>query len=93
MIKLKEIVMRHGETTLIFEADGFPSGIREIAIPLSEVIERMKSFSALIGRKPSLQEVKEMIIVLVNELRRQREPFVKRYDFSAWIGVDLEAEA
>ena len=42
MIKLKLVEMRHGETTLVFKADGFPEGTREVEIPLSEIVEKLK---------------------------------------------------
>ena len=93
MIRLKEIVMWHGETTLIFEADGFQEGIKQIQIPQSEIVERLKELKRLTGRKPTSQDVRDVIKVLVDEMRRKREPFPQRFDLSEWIGVDLEAEA
>lgn len=90
MLKLKQIEVVGGEYTLIFEADGFPEGIRRIQIPQSEVVERLKMLMRLTGRKPTLQDARDIIKVLVDEMRRKREPFPQRFDFTKWIDADLE---
>ena len=92
MLKLKQVKVVNGEFTLIFDVDGFPEGVREIKIPQSEIIERLKELKRLTGRKPTIQDVKDVIKVLVDEMRRKREPFPQRFDFTKWIGMDLEAE-
>ena len=90
MLKLKQIKVVNGEYTLIFEADGFPEGIRRIQIPQSEIVERLKELKRLTGRKPTIQDVKGVVKVLVDEMRRKREPFPHRFDFTKWIDMDLE---
>ena len=90
MLKLKQVKVVNGEFTLIFDADGFPEGVREIKIPQSEIVERLKELKRLTGRKPTLSDVRGVIKVLVDEMRKKREPFPHRFDFSAWIDVDLE---
>ena len=92
MLRLKQIRVVNGEFTLFFEADGFPEGVRQIQIPQSEVVERLKELKRLTGRKPTLRDVKDIIKVLVDEMRRKREPFPQRFDFTKWIDMDLEAE-
>ncbi|MCD6528775.1 hypothetical protein J7L06_00585 [Candidatus Bathyarchaeota archaeon] len=92
MIKLKGVFMVHGETTLLFIADGFPEGVREIEIPQSEIVDRLKELKRLTGRKPTKQDARDIIKVMVDEIRKTREPFPQRFNFSSWIGVDLEAE-
>ena len=92
MIKLKQIISKHGETTLIFDVD-FPDGsTRETEIPLSEVVERLKMLMRLTGRKPTLRDARDIIKVMIDEMRRKREPFPQRFDFTKWINADLEAE-
>ncbi|MCD6466241.1 hypothetical protein J7L27_07755 [Candidatus Bathyarchaeota archaeon] len=92
MLKLKQVKVVNGEFTLIFYADGFPEGVRQIAIPQSEIVERLKELKRLTGRKPTLSDVRGVIKVLVDEMRKKREPFPQRFDFSAWIDADLEAD-
>ena len=92
MLKLKQVKVVNGEFTLIFDADGFPEGIRRIQIPQSEIVERLKELKRLTGRKPTIRDVKDIIKVLVDEMRKKREPFPQRFDFSAWIEADLEAD-
>ena len=92
MLKLKQVKVVNGEYALIFDADGFPEGVRQIAIPQSEIVERLKELKRLTGRKPTMLDVKGVIKVLVDEMRKKREPFPQRIDFSAWIEADLEAD-
>ena len=92
MIKLKQIISKHGETTLIFDVD-FPDGsARETEIPLSEVVERLRELKNLTGRNPTKRDARDIIKVMIDEMRRKREPFPQRFDFTKWINMDLEAE-
>ena len=90
MIKLKLVEMRNGETTLIFEADGFPEGTREVEIPLSEIVEKLKTVKQILGRSVTVQDARNVIVTLVNQLRKQKAPITERFDFTPYIGVDLE---
>ena len=92
MIKLKLVEMRNGETTLVFVADGFPEGTREVEIPLSEIVEKLKTVKQILGQPLTIQDAKNVIITLINQLREQKTPIAKRFDFTKYINVDLEAE-
>jgi len=90
MIKLKQVMTVYGETTLIFDCDGFPEGVRTVPVPLADVIEKLKTVKEILGRSVTLQDAKAVIVTLINEMRRQKSPITERFDFTQYIGVDLE---
>lgn len=93
MIKLKQVSTVYGETTLVFEADGFQEGTRRISIPLSDVLERLKVVKQVLGRPITLQDAKDVIKKIVNDMRTAKTPLTERFDFTPYIEVDLEAES
>ena len=92
MIKLKLVEMRNGETTLVFIADGFPEGTREVEIPLSEVTEKLKTVKNILGRSLTIKDAENVIKTIITKLREQKASIAERFDFTSYIGVDLEAE-
>jgi len=91
MIKLKEIVMVHGETTLVFDVD-FPDGsIREVIIDYEEIMERLRKIRELKGSVDS-SDLKAVIKKIINDLRRGKEALYKRFSIQRILDVDLEAE-
>ena len=65
--------------------------ILTLGINEREIIERAREYRKLLGRNPTVQDLKEIIIHIVNEVRMGKRPFLEKYDYSEWIGVDLEA--
>jgi len=90
VIRLKQVTVEQGVTTFLFEYD-LAGATYEKKIDEREIVEKLKSLSALLGRKPTLQDFREIIVQIVNEVRRGRQPFLERFDYSQFIGVDLEA--
>ena len=68
MIKLKFVEMRHGETTLVFEADGFPEGTREVEIPLSEIVEKLKTVKQILGQPVTIKDAKNVIKTIIEKV-------------------------
>ena len=90
MIKLKLVEMRHGETTLVFEADGFLEGTRTVEIPLSEIVEKLKTVKQILGQPVTIKDAKNVIKTIIEKLREQKAPITERFDFTPYIGVDFE---
>lgn len=90
MIRLKQVTVEQGVTAFFFEYD-LAAVTYEKKIDEREIVEKLKSLSALLGRKPTLQDLREIILQIVNEVRKGRQPFLERFDYSQFIGVDLEA--
>ena len=90
MIRLIRIETEHGITSFVFEYD-LEEEILTLEINEREIIERAREYRKLLGRNPTVQDLKEIIIHIVNEVRMGKGPFLEKYDYSEWIGVDLEA--
>ena len=89
MIRLIRIETEHAITSFIFEYD-LEDEILTLEINEREIIERARDFRKLLGRSPSVQDLKDIVIQIVNEVRAGKRPFLEKYDYSKWIGVDLE---
>lgn len=90
MIRLIRVETEHGITSFIFEYD-LEEEILTLEINEREIIERARDFRKLLGRSPSVQDLKDIVIQIVDEVRAGKRPFLEKYDYSKWIGVDLEA--
>ena len=58
-------------------------------LPLPRLSGRATDHS-LVGRKPTLSEVQEIVVALIKEIRRGQEPLVDIIPWEDYIGVDLE---
>lgn len=90
MIRLKQVATVNGETSLVFEADGFPEGTRQILIPQAEIVERLKTVKNILGKPLTTQDACDAVIVLINQLRTQKTVLPERFDWTQYIGADLE---
>jgi len=90
VIVLKQIATEHGITYFMFEYD-LDGKVFQIIIQEREIIEKLKQVHGLLGRKPSLQDLKEIIVQMINEVRKGRKPFLEAYDYSKFININLEA--
>ena len=59
-------------------------------IPLAEIIERLKTVKQVLGRNVTLQDAKDVIVAIVKQFRQAQSPLAERFDFTQYIGVDLE---
>lgn len=90
MIRLTLVEMRNGETTLVFQADGFPNGTETVEIPLTDVVERLKTVKQILGGSVTIQDAKNVIVTIINQLRQGKTSIAERFDFKPYIGVDIE---
>jgi len=89
MIRLVNVTTELGKAVLTFEYD-VEGETRTATIEEREIIERLKVLRQLLGRKPTVQDLKEILVNIINEVRKQKEPFLGRFDYTKFIGVDLE---
>jgi hypothetical protein len=90
MIKLTAVSTVNAEVTLTFQADFPDSTIRTVQIPLAEIVEKLKTVKQVLGRNVTVQDAKDVIVTLVNQIRQEKSPLTERFDFTPYIGVDLE---
>jgi len=89
MIKLSSVSSSGEDTTLTFSYDSAGQTLTA-QISLSDVLDRLRVVKKFLGRPLTLVDAKFVIIQIVNELRAGGLPLQERFDFSPFIGVDLE---
>jgi len=92
MIRLRQVATVYGETTLIFDVDALaPDGsITEVRIPAADLTVRMRELKRLLGRDLTVNDLRDLVVALVNQMREGRKPLVERFDFTNFLGVDFE---
>jgi len=90
MIKLRQVLTENSEIVFLFDYDQGGQSFT-VKISYSEVRERLKQIREFLGRQLTVQDVKLVIIKIINEIRANRVPLLERFDFSQFIGVDLES--
>ena len=91
MIKLKQVATDLGECVLTFEFD-HEGNTYTVDIHERDIIERLRLLRRVLGRKLTVQDLKDVIIKIINEIRERKESLEGRFDYSQLIDVDLEAE-
>ena len=89
MIRLKQVKTIMGDAYLEFEYTQ-NSETKTITIDRRDVLARLLKLKQLLGRNPSAQDLKEVVIRIINELREGQQPLTTEFDYTQFIGVDLE---
>jgi hypothetical protein len=89
MIKLKQITTENAEIILLFEYDQ-DSQVYSVKLSYNDIRERLKRIKDFLGRSLTVQDVKLVVIKIINEIRANQIPLLERFDFGQFIGVDLE---
>ena len=89
MIRLKQIQTNLGDAYLTFEYD--KEGVTStVTINKRDIVSRLLTVKQNLGRALTLQDAKLVIIRLINELREGKTPLSEDFDYSQFIGVDIE---
>ena len=92
MIVLKSVKVKRGEVELKFEfSDGEKT--RTVTIHEFDVVERLRVLKQLVGRPLKLDDLRDVVVQIIAEMRVGKKPLRERFDYDDWIGVDLEATA
>jgi hypothetical protein len=89
MIRLKQIQINLGDAYLTFEYDKEGSTYT-VTMNKRDVVSRLLAVKQNLGRVLTLQDAKLIIIRLINELREGKTPLSEDFDYSQFIGVDIE---
>jgi len=92
MIKLKQITTTYGKTVFVFDVSFPDETIREVEITLSELERKLRTLKNIVGRQLTWSDVKDVILNTVNLLRQNQQPLEERFDFSQFLGKDIENE-
>ena len=89
MIKLKQVLTENAEIVLLFEYDQ-GGKMLNVKISYEDIRVRLKQVKDFLGRPLLLQDAKLVVIKMINEVRASKIPLLERFDFSQFVGVDLE---
>lgn len=90
MIKLKTVTTNMGDLVLTFEYTRETETVTA-QINVWDVLERVKAAKKIFGRQLTLLDLKQIIVQMINELREGKTVLSETFDYSSFIGVDLEA--
>jgi len=74
--------------TLQYDRDGETFAL---TLNKTDLIERLKTVKQILGRPLTLQDAKLAIIKIINETRAGQKQLTEQFDFTQWIGTDLES--
>jgi len=89
MIKLTEIVRKGGRVFLVFEYS-HGEEVKKVKVPKDVFDERISAFSRVVGRRPGIREIVEIVRTFFKELREKEEK-IDDFDWEKLLGIDLEA--
>jgi len=89
MIKIKQVYTEHGEGYLTVEYD-VEGRLKQVTISLGDVAEKLRELKAIVGRKLTVQDLKDVVKTLIDKHREGQAVLLEKFDFSPLIDVDLE---
>ena len=90
MIKIKQVDRAGGQVELTVEFN-INEETKTVTIDAEEVVHRLRIFYALMGKRPSLAEVKMIFVKLIQEHREGKRPWQEIIPWENFISQDLEA--
>ena len=89
MIRLKSVKSMYGKTILSIEYD-FEDKIMSIDIDKKDLDERLKALKELIGRDLTINDLKDVLKSIIDQIRKGNYPFPQEFDYNELIGQDIE---
>ena len=90
MIKIKQVDRAGGQVELTVEFN-IDEETKTVTIDAEDVVNRLRTFYALMGKRPSLAEVKMIFVKLIQEHREGKRPWQEIIPWENFISQDLEA--
>ena len=90
MIKIKQVDRAGGQVELTIEFN-IDEETKTVTIDAEDVVNRLRTFYALMGKRPSLAEVKIIFVKLIQEHREGKRPWQEIIPWENFINQDLEA--
>ena len=90
MITIVQVARTMGQVTLNIDYST-ENGNASIQLDAQQIIDRLKELKKLVGRKPTLSDVQEIVITLINAVREDKQPLIDIIPWENYIGIDLEA--
>lgn len=90
MINITQVQRDGGQVILRIEYS-MDEDTQFIDVDAEQIMDRLKAVRQLLGRRPTPDEAREVVVALINEIRAGRQPLVEIVPWENYIGVDLEA--
>jgi len=91
-IKITQVSSASGQIILTITYDN-PKGSGNLGtfqLSYQDLKDRLSQVAALLGRKVTLQDAQEVLIEIINEVRKNQAGIPQTFDFTAYIGAELE---
>ncbi len=86
LIRLTQITSTRGKTIFTFAYDA-----STVEIERDVLDDKLRQVKDLLGRDITLNDVRNVVITLINDVRAGKDIPIAKFDFEKYIGVDLEA--
>ena len=89
MIKITQVSRTGGNVVLMIEYST-DDGNETVLLEEEQLMDRLKRFKLLMGRKPTVNEAKDMLVEMINKIREGEATILDLVPWENYIGVDLE---
>jgi hypothetical protein len=92
-IKITQISLTSGQIMLTITYDN-PRGSGNLStfqLSYQDLKNRLVQVAALLGRNLTLIDAQQALVEIINEVRQNRAGIPQNFDFTPYIGVELEA--
>lgn len=90
MIKITQVSRTSGEVVLTIEYST-GNGNMFLEVDAEQIVDRLKLLRSLLGRNPSQNEAREIVVALINDVRAGKAKIVEVVPWENFVGIDLEA--
>jgi hypothetical protein len=91
-IKITAVSTSAGEITLTISYDN-PAGSGKLftfQVRKQDLVDRLIQIRLLLGRPLTLTDARQALLEIINEVRRGKSGVPENFDFTPYIGVELE---
>ena len=89
-VKITQVSTSNGEITLTVTYNDLEGKTKTFQLRKTDLYERLLQIRTLLGRPLTLTDAREAIVALTNEVRKGNSQLPENFDFTTYIGVELE---
>jgi len=92
-IKIMQVSTSSGEIVLTITYDD-PKGSGNFStfeLHYRDLVSRLVQVTALLGRSVTLADAQQVLVEIINEVRKNQAGIPQNFDFTPYIGAELEA--
>jgi len=92
-VKITQVSTSGGEIVLTITYDN-PKGSGNLStfqLHYRDLVDRLVQVTALLGRSITLTDAQQTLVEIINEVRKNQAGIPQNFDFTPYIGAELEA--